>query len=193
MTELLLVLLSAALANNIVLHQALAIDPPVRAADATPRRQLHALGLATLVLLVLAVSGSQLLLNVVLRPLQLESLRLLVFLPLCVLPVTPLLDLAQRRWRDWPLVGLKPLLLGNAAVLGLSLHAADSALGPLQSLALSLGSGLGFWLVLVLLDDLQQRIDSEALPQAWRGLPVTLASTGIMAMAFMGFNGMFGR
>jgi electron transport complex protein RnfA len=81
------------------------------------------------------------------------------------------------------------LLPGNAAVLGLALQASDATLDPFATLALSLGGGLGFWLALCLFDDLRQR--SDAAPVALRDLPIELIGAGIMALAFLGFNGLF--
>lgn len=187
MSELLFVLFSAALANNIVLHQALAIDPATR----EDGNRVHALGLATLVMMALAVGIGQALVQYGLRPFQLDYLRLFVFLPLCVLLVEPVSHLLQRQLPGWSFAGLKPLLLGNAALLGLSLQVSDAALSLLQTLAVTLGSGLGFWLVIFLLDDLRQRTDNTGVPAALRGLPITLVSAGIMAVAFLGFNGLF--
>lgn len=189
MTELLLTLISAALVNNVVLHQALGLDPLLQPATAAARRRVHALGLATLAMMVLAIPLGQLLFLQLLRPLALEYLRLFVFLPLCVLLIAPLLSLLQHQLPQWPFAGLKPLLLGNAAVLGLALTISATGTGLLASVALSLGSGLGFWLVLSLFDDLYQR--SDAAPVAFRGLPISLISAGIMALAFLGFNGLF--
>lgn len=189
MTELLLTLISAALVNNIVLHQALAIDPLLQPLEPEQRSRVHALGLATVLLMVLAVVPGQLLFKYGLQPLQLDYLRLFVFLPLCALLIAPLLNVLQRQLPHWPFSGLTPLLLGNAAVLGLALQASDATLDPLASLALSLGSGLGFWLVLCLFDDLRQR--SDAAPEALRGLPIELIGAGLMALAFLGFNGLF--
>ena len=55
-----------------------------------------------------------------------------------------------------------------------------------------MSSGLGFWLVLMLLDDLRQRtLDNDAIPESFRGLPLELIGAGIMAMAFLGLNGLF--
>lgn len=56
--------------------------------------------------------------------------------------------------------------------------------------ALSLGAGLGFWLVLSLFSDLRQRIADNDIPLPFRGLPVELISAGLMAVAFLGFNAM---
>ncbi|MNZ27987.1 Electron transport complex protein RnfA [compost metagenome] len=191
MSEFILALISAALVNNLVLHQGLAIDPALQPSAGQDRRRLHALGLATLALLVLAVTLGQLLYHYLLQPLHLDYLRLFVLLPLCVLLIEPLLGLLSRALPSLPFDGLMPLLLGNVALLGLSLLVIEGAYGPLQTLAWSLGGGLGFWLALSLFADLRQRSDNEAMPESFRGLPAELIGAGVMALAFLGFNGLF--
>ncbi|MEG0861578.1 MAG: Rnf-Nqr domain containing protein [Pseudomonas sp.] len=191
MSEFILALISAALVNNLVLHQGLAIDPLLQPSSGHARRRLHALGLATLALLVLSSNLGQLLYRYVLQPLQLDYLRLFILLPLCVLLIEPLLGLLSRALPTLPFTGLMPLLLGNVALLGLSLQVIEGGYGVLQTLAWSLGGGLGFWLALGLFADLRQRSDNEAVPQSFRGLPVELIGAGVMALAFLGFNGLF--
>lgn len=191
MTELILALIGAALVNNIVLQHTLALDPLLREDNATNRPRLHALGLATLVAMLLVGTLGQLLHRHVLQPLHLDYLRLFVFLPLCVLSAAPILAGLQRWRKDWPFAGLQPLLSGNAALLGLCLQLGNDSQGMLPAALASLGSGLGFWLVLALFDDLRQRSRHDDVPLAFRGLPIELMGAGIMAMAFLGFNGLF--
>jgi len=193
MTELILALLGAALVNNIVLQHTLAIDPLLRRAPtgSAYRLQVHALGLATLVaMLVVSILG-QMLYRYALQPLQLDYMRLFVFLPLCVLSPTPILLGLQRWLKDWPFAGLQQLLAGNAALLGLCLQLSGEHQGLLHACMVGLGSGLGFWLVLALFDDLRQRSRHDDVPLAFRGLPMELMGAGIMAMAFLGFSGLF--
>lgn len=191
MTELILALIGAALINNIVLQQTLALDPLLRERSGGDRLRIHALGLGTLAAMLLASTAGYLLYHHGLRPLGLGYLQLFVFLPLCVLTATPILRGLQL-WRpDWPFEGLKPLLTGNAALLGLCLQLTTEDRGLLDALMTGLGSGLGFWLVLALFDDLRQRIHHDDIPQAFRGLPIELMGAGLMAMAFLGLNGLF--
>ncbi len=192
MTELIVTLIGAALINNIVLHQGLALDPALRIDGAADRHKIHALGLTTGLLMLSSTLIGQLLYRYLLLPLQLDYLRLFVFLPSCIVLITPLLTLVSRWQPQLPQTGLKPLLLGNAGVLALSLTASSPELDVLQVIAFSIGSGLGFWLVLILLDDLRQRtLDNDAIPESFRGLPLELIGAGIMAMAFLGLNGLF--
>ncbi|MCY1417909.1 Electron transport complex subunit RnfA [compost metagenome] len=191
MSEFFLALVSAALINNLVLHQGLAIDPLPRSSTDQYRRQVHALGLATLLLLVLTVGIGQLIYRLALLPLALEYLRLFVFLALSVLLISPLLKLLTHLLPALPFDDLLPLLLANMALLGLSLQVSEGGYGIAQTLGWSLGGGLGFWLVLSLFADLRQRSDNDDVPMAFRGLPIELIGAGVMAMAFLGFNGLF--
>ncbi|MEE1868224.1 Rnf-Nqr domain containing protein [Pseudomonas auratipiscis] len=191
MSEFILALISAALVNNLILHQGLAIDPALRLSADQSRRRLHALGLATLVLLVLTSNIGQLLYRYVLQPLQLGYLHVFILLPLCVLLIEPLLAGLSRTLPTLPFSGLMPLLLGNVALLGLGLQLIQGDYGTLQTLAWSLGGGLGFWLALCLFADLRERSDNDSITPSFRGLPVELIGAGVMALAFLGFNGLF--
>ncbi|QBF28132.1 NADH:quinone oxidoreductase [Pseudomonas tructae] len=190
MSELILALISAALINNLVLHQGLAIDPLLHTRPEQRRRQVHALGLSTLLLLVMATGLGQLLHRLALRPLQLEYLYLIMFLVLSVLLITPVLKLLTRLLPALPFAGLPPLLLSNLALMGLSLQANAGDHGVTQILGWSVACGLGFWLALSLFADLRQRSDNDDIPTVFRGLPIELIGAGVMALAFLGFNGL---
>jgi electron transport complex protein RnfA len=86
--------------------------------------------------------------------------------------------------------GLWPLLLGNAGVLGLALINVQDDNGFFHTTALSLGAGLGFWLVLSLFSDLRQRTVDNDIPLPFRGLPIDLIGAGLIAVAFLGFSGL---
>ncbi|MEK1910273.1 NADH:quinone oxidoreductase [Pseudomonas chlororaphis] len=192
MTEIVLTLISAALINNFVLQWPLGVDPLLQA-SAEPqvaRRRIHALGIATSCLMLLCSLLGYGLYQTLLVPLGLTSLQLFVFLPLGVLLIAPLLKLLSRMLPGLPFDGLWPLLLGNAGVLGALLLAVQANRGIGHSLALGLGAGLGFWLVLSLFSDLRQRIFNNDVPLPFRGLPIDLISAGLMAVAFLGFNGL---
>jgi electron transport complex protein RnfA len=57
-------------------------------------------------------------------------------------------------------------------------------------MALSLGAGLGFWLVLSLFSDLRERTAGNDIPLPFRGLPIDLLGAGLMAVIFLGFSGL---
>lgn len=190
MNDLLLTLVSTALINNFVLQWPLGVDPLLQASEqpAAERSKIHALGIATTTLMLLCSLAAYPLYHVVLVPLGLTTLQLFIFLPLSVLLIRPLLRLLPRALPKLPFEGLWPLLLGNAGILGLLLMNNQQDLG--HSIALSLGAGLGFWLVLGLFDDLRQRVSQPDVPLPLRGLPIDLISAGLLAVAFLGFNGL---
>ena len=121
---------------------------------------------------------------------ELASLSLFVFLPLNVLLITPLLMLLTRLLPQLSFQELWPLVLGNAGFLGLMLINAQDDKGFFHATALSLGAGLGFWLVLSLFSDLRQRTLDNDVPLPFRGLPIDLISAGLIAVAFLGFTGL---
>jgi electron transport complex protein RnfA len=189
MTDLLLTLVSTALISNFVLQTPLAVDL-VLASPSAPRRQVHALGIATTLLMVLSGVIGYLIDHYALQPLALTSLRLFVFLPVTILLIQPLLSVLSLQLPKLSFDGLWPLVLGNAGVLAVVLIGTQNDKGLAHMAALSLGAGLGFWLVLSLFSDLRQRIAGNDIPQPFRGLPVELISAGLMAVAFLGFNAM---
>jgi len=192
MTDILLTIISAALLNNLVLQWPLAVDPLLGAARVPrdARRQVHALGLATAVLMLISGSLGYALYAGLLLPMGLASLQLFVFIPLSVLLIAPVLALLSRSLPSWSFEGLWPLLLGNAGILGLALLNAQQHQGLGYAVAFSLGAGLGFWLVLSLFSDLRERIRDNDIPTPFRGLPIELIGAGLMAVAFLGFNGL---
>jgi len=187
MTEIALTVFSAALINNLVLHWPLGVDPLLASKG---RKQVHALGIATTCLTLTVGTLGYLIDHWLLAPPHLTSLRLLIWLPLSVLLIKPLLRLLTRQLPALPFDGLWPLLLGNAGVLGVTLLNSQNDQGLGHAMALSLGSGLGFWLVLSLFDDLRQRTFNNDIPLPFRGLPIQLISAGLMAVAFLGLRGL---
>lgn len=187
MTDMLFTLLSAALISNLVLQMPLAVDPVLAP---LARQQVHALGLATTLLMLLSGVLGYLLDHYLLQPLALTALRLFVFLPLTALLISPVLRLLARLRPSMQWEGLWFLLLGNAGLLDVVLLATQDDQGLIHMTALSLGSGLGFWLLLSLYSNLHERIADNDIPLPFRGLPVELISAGLMAVAFLGFNAM---
>lgn len=58
-----------------------------------------------------------------------------------------------------------------------------------QSMGFGLGSGLGYLLAVMLVTEADRRLRSEAIPEAFRGLPITLIYIGVLALAIYGFTG----
>lgn len=87
-----------------------------------------------------------------------------------------------------------PIIACNAAVLAVSLGnaAAAETLTWDAALGSSLGAGLGVLLAVVLFAFVRDRIDERLVPAALRGLPITLVTASLMALAFTGVAGVAG-
>lgn len=179
MTDFLLALIGAALVSNLILGLPLA-------ADALRHARVQALGPAGALLILFAAPAAWLV-QQLLQLAGLTYLYLLFALPLlAALSRLNLTALARLRPTS-DTTGLWPLLLGNglgAMLLARSLESFAAAL------ALGVGGGLGFWLVLQLMSDLLERIEQCDAPAAFRGTPILLIAAGLMGLAFLGFSGM---
>lgn len=192
MTDFILTLISAALINNLVVQWPLSVDPVLKTSHQpeVTRPQVQALGIATAWVMLCTSLLNLLLYRYLLLPLELGYLRLFVFLPVSVLLINPCLAILSRLLPKLPLEGLWPLLLANAGILGLTLLSTQSDQGLLHSVALIVGTGLGFWLVLSLFHDLRQRIQIQDVPLPFRGLPIELICAGLIGLAFLGLSGL---
>lgn len=84
-----------------------------------------------------------------------------------------------------------PLITTNCAVLGVVQSNTDQALAFLDSIANALGTSIGFLIVIVLFSCIRVRLESANTPKAFKGLPIALIVAAIMALAFMGLQGLF--
>jgi len=89
-----------------------------------------------------------------------------------------------------------PLITTNCAVMGVALLNTTNAgktiqqLGFAGVLAQGVGAGVGFLVAMLLMSGIRERLEIMPIPEALKGIPIALVSTGIMALAFMGFGGM---
>ena len=87
------------------------------------------------------------------------------------------------------MIRILPLAALNSCVLGTVLVSRTQSFTLVQSLGFGLGSGLGYLLAVLLVTEAQRRLRSRAIPEAFRGLPITLVYIGVLALAIYGFTG----
>ena len=83
-----------------------------------------------------------------------------------------------------------PLITTNCAVLGVVLLNVQNDYNFIESVVYGLTGGLGFMLAIVLFASVRERIDFSDYPECFEGFPICLITAGLLALAFMGFNGM---
>lgn len=83
-----------------------------------------------------------------------------------------------------------PLIAVNCAILGGSLFMQERAYNNLaEASAFGLGSGIGWWLAIIGIAAIREKIQYSQVPGPLKGLGITFIVTGLMGMAFMGFMG----
>ena len=91
--------------------------------------------------------------------------------------------------RSGQLIRILPVAAVNSGVLGTVLVERTQSFTLEQSLGFGLGSGLGYLLAVMLVTEAGNRLRSKAIPEAFRGLPITLIYIGVLALAIYGFTG----
>lgn len=84
-----------------------------------------------------------------------------------------------------------PLITTNCAVLGVAQGNTDQGFTFLQSLANGIGTSVGFLAIIVVFSCIRVRLESANTPKAFKGLPIALITAAIMALAFIGLQGLF--
>jgi Na+-transporting NADH:ubiquinone oxidoreductase subunit E len=82
-----------------------------------------------------------------------------------------------------------PLIAVNCAILGGSLFMVERDYTLGESTVFGFGSGFGFWLAIVALAAIREKMRYSNVPPQLRGLGITFITTGLMAIAFMAFAG----
>jgi electron transport complex protein RnfA len=190
MTTYLLLLLSTALVNNVVLVKFLGLCPFMgvsRSMDSA-----LGMGLATTFVITLACAATWMLEHWLLLPFALGYLRILTFV-LVIAATVQFVELVIKKSAPalYQALGIYlPLITTNCAVLGLALLTAQEKMSFVHSLAYGFGSAIGFTLVLLIFAGLRERLALARVPAAFAGAPVSFILASLLSLAFMGFAGL---
>ncbi len=152
----------------------------------------NGLGLAVTLVLFVTAGMNWVVYNLVLVPLGLEYLRYIIFI-VVIASIVQIIEMIIDRVspRLYITLGIfLPLITVNCAILGVSLFMEIRQYSFVQSLTYGLGSGLGWWLAIMLLAAIRRRVEKAPVPAGLKGPGITVITIGFMAMAFIGFGGM---
>ena len=149
------------------------------------------LGLATTVVMALASALCWAIDRFALQAMHAEYLRVLVYV-IVSLVSTFAVGLALKA--VFPAVGealseAGMMIAANCAALGVALINVEAGYGIADAVLHGLFGGLGFLLAITLMAGIHERIRYSHIPEPMKGLPITLVSASLMALAFMGFMG----
>jgi len=84
-----------------------------------------------------------------------------------------------------------PLITTNCAVLGVALLNISEDYGFLESIVNGAASAIGWSLAIILFASIRERWAFADIPPSMRGFPIAIVATGLMSIAFFGFQGLF--
>jgi electron transport complex protein RnfA len=183
--------LSVVLVNNFVFTKFLGTCPYVGVSD----RISSAFGMGLAVTFVTALSGTLTWLvdDLVLIPLGLEIARYICYI-VVIAGAVQLVEMYVRKFVPslYKAFGIfLPLISTNCVVLGICLFLdvweTDNLL---EAAVLSTGVGIGFTVAICIMASIREQLKLADVPSCLKGMPITLITAGLLALAFMGFAGM---
>lgn len=187
---ILTVLLSAALIQNFVFTRYLGLC----VFFGVSRKRETAVGMGVTFTIVGILSGliSWGLDRYVFKPLSLNFLQIIAFIGIVAF-IVQMVDTIMRKVNRvlHKKFGIYVMLITtNCIILAVPLLNAFNESGFFESLALAVGSGLGFALALFLMSCARERADLAPIPRIFKGLPIAFILAGLFALAFLGFSGL---
>ncbi len=159
------------------------------------------LGIAVIVLMVLAVPLNQLIFVAVLKPgalawagfpeLDLSYLQLITFIGV-IAALVQILEMVLDRFMPvlYQTLGIfLPLLTVNCAIFAGVIFMANRDYTLTESAVFAAGAGTGWAVAIVLLAGIRERLKFNAIPEGLQGIGITFITTGLMALGFMSFAG----
>jgi electron transport complex protein RnfA len=190
MTEILLLLLSTALVNNVVLVKFLGLCPVMGVSKSMDAAL--GMGLATTFVITLASAVCWMLDRWLLVPFGLSFLRILSFI-LVIAAAVQFVEMVIKKSSPalYQSLGIYlPLITTNCAVLGVALLNVQQEAGLMKSVLYGFGSALGFTIVMLIFAGLRERLALARVPAAFAGAPSAFITISLLSLAFMGFSGL---
>lgn len=190
MKELLLIAIGSALVNNVVLSQFLGLCPFLGVSKNV--KTSAGMGAAVIFVITIASFVTSLIYKSVLVGLQLEFLQTIVFI-LVIAALVQFVEMFLKKSMPalYEALGVYlPLITTNCAVLGVALTNVQKSYNILESVVNGVGTSVGFTIAIIMLAGVRERIEYNDVPYSFKGSPIVLITSGLMAIAFFGFSGL---
>lgn len=183
-------IIGAIFVNNVVLAQFLGICPFLGVSKDV--KSSLGMGGAVLFVMLLATLVTYLIYNYVLIPLELGYLQTIAYI-LVIAGLVQMVEIILKKIAPalYQTLGVfLPLITTNCAVLGVAILVVQKEMNLFQSVIYAASISVGFTLALVIFAGLREQMELTGTPKGMKGVPIALVTAGILAMAFMGFNGL---
>lgn len=190
MKELLIILVSSAIVNNVVLSQFLGLCPFLGVSKSVET----AAGMGGAIIFVITLSSfvTGIIYNAILVPTNLTYLQTIVFI-LLIAALVQFVEMFLKKTMPslYQALGVYlPLITTNCAVLGVALTNVQKSYNFIQSVVNGIGISVGFLIAIVLLAGIREKIEHNDVPHAFQGSPIVLITASLMSIALFGFSGM---
>ena len=189
MTKFIIIMLSAVFINNYVLSRFLGICPFLGVSKTL--NQATGMSLAVIFVMLIATAVTWPIQMYLLNPNNLGYLQTIVFI-MVIASLVQLVEIILKKYipsLHKSLGVYLPLITTNCAVLGVTILNIDEGYTFAESMVNSLGSGLGFFLAMVMFSGVRSKLEGADIPKAFQGLPITLVAASITSLSFLGFSG----
>lgn len=191
---LIIIIMSSVLVDNYVLSRFLGICPFLGVSKKV--NQSVGMGLSVIFVMLVATAVTWPIQAYILEPLKMGYMQTIVFI-LIIAALVQFIEIFLKKAipaLHKSLGVYLPLITTNCAVLGVTINNINDygVTDPnafLKSMVTSLGVGLGFLLAMVIFSGVRSVINEKLVPEAFKGLPVTLIAASFVSMAFFGFAG----
>ena len=190
MQELAIILIGAALVNNVVLSQFLGICPFLGVSKKI--NTAAGMGAAVIFVITIASALTSVIYQFLLKPYDLDYLNTIVFILVIAALVQFVEMVLKKKMKSlYSALGVYlPLITTNCAVLGIALINVQKEYDILTSVINGFGTSVGFTISIVILAGIRERNEHNDIPEAFKGTPIVLVTAGLMAIAFCGFAGL---
>ena len=183
-------IIGAIFVNNVVLAQFLGICPFLGVSKDV--KSSVGMGGAVLFVMLLATIVTYLIYYYILVPLNLGYLQTIAYI-LVIAGLVQMVEIILKKIAPalYQTLGVfLPLITTNCAVLVVAILVVQKNMNLLQSVVYSASIAVGFTLALVIFAGIREQMELTGVPKGMKGVPIALVTAGILAMAFMGFNGL---
>ncbi|MBE7010187.1 MAG: electron transport complex subunit RsxA [Ruminococcaceae bacterium] len=189
-TELLLLCITTILADNFVLCKFLGCCPFL----GVSKQVQTAVGMSLAVTFVMTVASAitWLVQYFVLVPFAMEYMQTVSFI-LVIAVLVQFVEMVLQKMSPglYNALGIYlPLITTNCAVLGVAILNITEGFDFIQAVVYGFSAGLSFLVAIVLFAGVRERLAAADIPKALQGFPIALLAAGILAMAFLGFQGL---
>ena len=188
--NIILIAISAALINNVILSQFLGICPFLGVSKKVSTAA--GMGGAMIFVMTIASAVTSVIYYFVLVPLSLDYLSTIVF----ILVIAALVQFVEMFLKKavpglYKALGVYlPLITTNCAVLGIALKNVQDDMNILESVVNGMFSAVGFAIAIIIMAGIREKIEDNDVPEAFKGAPIVLITAGLMSIAFMGLQGL---